>query len=443
MYMKKKGDSILLLAIMGLALFGLVMISSVSVFESNNLTFEIEAERVLTQKFEEGDQTFSSTAEIRRLNENTVKQYLTTEELKEVTAKASNSYYLWQHLKHMVVALIFFAIFATIPYQVWRKFAPIFFAIAVISLLAVLVIGVELGGAKSWIVIAGQSFQPSEFAKLALILYLASWLDKREKEVATMEGGFGPFLVIMGFVAMLLALQPDYGSLLVVTLIATSIYFVAGASISHLALGGMMGIFGMVMVVFLKPHVWARFMVFLNPSENDTLGAGYQLLNSLVAIGSGGFFGLGFSKSVQKFGYLPEVQSDSIISAIGEEMGFLKTMIFFGAFVLVAYRGYLIAEKSTDRFAKLVATGITTWIIFQAIINIAVNTGLFPVTGITLPFISYGGTSLFTLMIGAGILYNISKGNQNLSNLSNENFGVRRGVGRTRKSRARRRVTIR
>jgi len=434
--MKKKADSLLTFALLGLALFGLVMISSVSVFESNNLTFQIEGQKLLREKFADGDTTFESEKEISYLNENTVKAYLTAEEQKIITERASNSYYLWTHLRHLVMGLVIFIVFAKIPYLTWRRFAPIIFGLAIFLLMAVLMMGVEFGGARSWLIIGGFSFQPSEFAKLALILYLSSWLDKREMEVSTFEHGFLPFVFLMGVTAMFLAMQPDYGSLLVTVFIASSIYFVAGANIAHILLGMIMAGFGMVFVVLLKPHVMDRFTSFLEQG-NDALGAGYQLANSLVAIGSGGLFGMGFGKSVQKFGYLPEVQSDSIIAAVAEELGFLKILLFLSIFLIIAWRGYKTSEETSERFGKLVATGITSWIIFQAIINIAVNIGLFPITGITLPFISYGGTSLMMLLAASGILVNISSSHKTL--VTNENFGMRRRVRRPRVTSTRRR----
>lgn len=411
------------------------MISSVSVFESNNITFEIEGKNILREHYANGESDFETEAQINNLSMSAVKANLTPQELKQVNSLARNDFYFWRHFWHVIVGLIALFIFSKIPYYFWRRSAPIVFAIAIILLVLVLThIGADYGTAKSWINIPGlPSIQPSEFAKLALILYLSSWLDQREDEVATFNYGFLPFVGVMGIIAALIVLQPDLGSLLVVILISASIYYVAGANTFHLVFGAAAAGTLALPVMLSMDYVKNRFMAFWDPA-GDTLGIGYQILNSLVAIGSGGFWGAGFGKGVQKFGYLPEVQSDSIISAICEEMGFWKMVIFLGLFAVIAWRGYLVAENTTDRFGKLLAVGITSWIVFQTIINIAVNFALIPNTGITLPFISHGGSSLIMLLAASGILINIS---QNTNTKVHESFGNRRRVGRTRVSRTR------
>ncbi len=432
--MRRKGDILLMGAIIILAVVGLIMISSVSVFESNNLTFEIEGKNILREHYANGESDFESEAQINKLSLSAVKANLTPQEQKKVNGLARNDFYFWRHLEHLVVGLLVFFLMAKIPYYTWRRFAFPIFVVAIVLLMLVLThIGADYGTARSWINLPGlPSIQPSEFAKLALILYLSSWLDQREDEVATFNYGFLPFLGVMGLVSLLIVLQPDLGSLLVMFLISTSIYYVAGANTAHLAMGALVGGGLALPAMMSMDYVQKRFMAFWDPAS-DTLGIGYQILNSLVAVGSGGFLGAGFGKSVQKFGYLPEVQSDSIFPAICEEAGFLKMLIFLGLFVVIAWRGYLVAENTTDRFGKLLAVGITSWIIFQATINIAVNLALIPNTGITLPFISYGGSSLIMTLAAGGILVNISKGSNNKS--SYESFGNRRRVGRSRISR--------
>lgn len=411
-----------------------MMISSVSVFESNNLTFEIEGKNILREHYANNESDFESETQIDKLSLSAVKANLTPQELKKVDGLARNDFYFWRHFGHLLVGLVIFSVMSKVPYYFWRKFALVFFVVAILLLLLVLThIGADYGTAKSWINIPGlPSIQPSEFAKLALILYLSSWLDQREDEVATFNYGFLPFVGVMGIIALLIAAQPDLGSLLVVILISASIYFVAGANTFHLAFGALAAGTFALPVMMSMDYVQKRFLAFWDPAS-DTLGIGYQILNSLVAVGSGGFWGAGFGKSVQKFGYLPEVQSDSIFPAICEEIGFLWVVAFLGLFAIIAWRGYLVAEKTTDRFGKLLAVGITSWIVFQTIINIAVNLALIPNTGITLPFISYGGSSLIMTLAAAGILVNISKG----SNLRNnyESFGNRRRIGRARLSR--------
>jgi len=432
--LQKKGDSLLKLTVVTLAVIGLVMISSVSVFESNNLTFEIEGKNILREHYANNESDFESEAQIDNLSLGAVKANLTPQELKTVNGLARNDFYFWRHFEHLVVGLIVFLICSRIPYYFWRKFAFPMFVIAVILLAVVLThLGADYGTARSWINLPGlPSIQPTEFAKLALIFYLSSWLDQREDEVATFNYGFLPFVGVMGIISAMIALQPDLGSLLVVILISTSIFYVAGANTFHLVFGSLVAVTLSLPVMLSMDYVKKRFLAYWDPNT-DILGIGYQILNSLVAIGSGGFWGAGFGKSVQKFGYLPEVQADSIFSAICEEIGLLKVILFLGLFAVIAWRGYLIAEHTTDRFGKLLAVGITSWIVFQTIINIAVNLALVPNTGITLPFISYGGSSLIMLLAASGILVNISKG----SNPKNyEGFGNRRRIGRAHLSRS-------
>lgn len=440
MLRRRQGDSLLTIVIIVLSIFGLVAISSVSVFESNNLTFEIEGKKILREHFVKGDTPFESERQINNLTLDGVKNHLTTAELKIVSELAHNDFYFWRHFWHLCFGLLVFFITSRVPYRLWRNIAPYLYALSILLLLLVLTsLGAEYGTARSWLdVPLLPSIQPAEFGKLALILYLSSWLDERESEAASFEHGFLPFVFIMSLTALLLALQPDFGSLLVVVTISASIYYVAGANIFHLLFGAAVAGLLALPIFLNSEYIRNRFLAFINPTE-DELGIGYQVLNSLIAIGSGGLTGNGFGRSVQKFGYLPEVQSDSIFSAIAEEAGFLKLIIFFTAFFLIGWRGYTLSEKTTDRFGSLVATGITTWIVFQAIINIAVNLALVPTTGITLPFISHGGSSLVALLAGAGILVNISKYS---SSPSHENPTYRRRIRRSRLTRSRRRRTL-
>lgn len=438
---RRKKDNLLTIVIFSLAVFGLVAISSVSVFESNNLTFEIEGKRILREEFIAGESEFETERQINNLNLSGVKANLSTEDLKKVSELARNNFYLWRHFWHLVFGLIVFFVTAFVPYRWWRGAAPYLFGAAIIMLIMVLTsLGADYGTARSWLDIGFlPSIQPAEFAKLALILYLSSWLDQRESEASSFQQGFLPFVFIMSVTALLLALQPDFGSLAVVVCISAAIYFAAGANIFHLLFGALVSVLLALPVFLNSTYIKNRFLAFLDP-ENDQLGIGYQVTNALVAIGSGGLFGAGFGNSVQKFGYLPEVQSDSIFSAIAEEAGFIKLLILLGAFFIIAWKGYQTAEQTTDRFGKLVAVGITSWIVFQTIINIAVNLALIPTTGITLPFISHGGTSLVTLLAASGILINISNNTHTIS--TNENFGYRRRVRRPRVTRTRRRRTM-
>lgn len=298
-----------------------------------------------------------------------------------------------------------------IDYRYWKKVAFPLFAVSIIFLLFVFVpgIGIKVYGATRWIEIGPLSFQPSELAKLALILYLSTWLvAKGEKSIRDFYEGLVPFLGILGVIAVLVIKQPDVGTLGVLVAIAVSVYFVAGARTGHLLGLGSLGLVALAILVKMEPYRMERITAFLNRS-GDPQGIGYQINQALLAVGSGGIFGLGLGHSRQKFNYLPEPVGDSIFAIIGEELGFLGAAFLVALFTIIAYKGFKIAKNAPDEFGKLVAVGITVWIVVQALINISANLGLIPLTGIPLPFISYGGTSLMVLLFSVGILMNISK----------------------------------
>jgi cell division protein FtsW len=242
---------------------------------------------------------------------------------------------------------------------------------------------------------------------------MAVWLQKKESSIATFKEGFVPFVILLCLSTFFVAIQPDLGSFLVFSVMCTTMFFVAGGNIVHLLLGAATAGFLGLPIILNKEYIRNRFTVFLHILFHpDDLtyreGIGFQVYQALIAIGSGGLFGVGYGKSIQKFGYLPEVQSDTIFAAMAEELGFLRLLIVLSLYGIFVYRGLRIARNAPDRFGLLVATGITTGIAFQTLLNICVNLSLFPITGLTLPFISYGGSSLLTTLCGVGILLNIS-----------------------------------
>ena len=371
--MFQRMDVLLFGVVTVLILFGLAMIASVSVFESYQIT----------QRFVE-----------QGLREDT-----------------SNSFYLLRSFMHIMIG--FGAMFFTmiIPYHLWEKLAMPLFILTLLLLIAVFLPGIsaDYGTANSWLRLGPFSIQPSEFLKLTMIFYLALWLQKREQLINTWKDGFIPFALLLSLSTALVALQPDLGSFLVLTSIAVVMFFIAGGNIFHVILGGSMAAIIGLPLILQKQYVKNRFRAFLSPDDPSiSEGIGFQIKQALIAIGSGGFFGLGYGKSIQKFGYLPEVQSDTVFAAMAEELGFMRLMIILGMYVIFTYRGYQVAMEAPDRFGFLVATGITTWVACQTILNIAVNLSLFPLTGITMPFVSYGGSSLLSLMLATGILLNIS-----------------------------------
>jgi len=371
--MFRRIDLLLLGVVIGLTLFGLAMIASVSVFKSYQLTQRLVDQGLLTDP--------------------------------------SNSLFLWRSSLHVCAG--FAAMFFTmmIPYRLWERYARMLFLLTIGLLIIVFLpwFRNDYGTAQSWLVIGGWSLQPSEFLKITLVFYLAVWLQKREQLIGTFKEGFLPFATLLILSTFLVAIQPDLGSFLVLSGIATVMFFIAGGNILHLIAGGTLAAVVGLPVILSKEYVQNRFRAFLSPDDpqiSETIG--FQIKQALIAIGSGGLFGVGYGKSIQKFGYLPEVQADMIFAAMAEELGFFRMLIILTMYGLLIVRGYKIAREAPDRFGFLVASGITTWIAFQSILNMAINLSLFPLTGLTLPFISYGGSSLVTMLAAVGILLNIS-----------------------------------
>lgn len=322
------------------------------------------------------------------------------------------NYYLKHQLIYgVVIGMIAFWIMSRIDYHYWKQYAFPLIMVSIVLLFLVLVpgIGTEFLGAKRWINLGVVLFQPSELVKLTFLLYLAVWLEKRAEEIEDFSYSFLPFLIMIAFLVFMIAgVQKDLGTTIVLAIIAISIYFVAGAPWKHLSWLGIGGISLFFLLIKIAPYRAARLTVFLNP-ELDPQGIGYHINQSLLAIGSGGFFGLGLGHSRQKFNYLPEPAGDSIFAIISEELGFLFAALLIVLFLALMYQGFKIARNAPDMYGKLMAAGITAWITFQAMVNMAAMLSLIPLTGIPLPFISYGSTSLVTLLTACGILVNISR----------------------------------
>ena len=313
-------------------------------------------------------------------------------------------------LKGLLPGLFLGLIAYFFPYRYLKPLALPLLAITAIGLILVFVpgLGAEYGGAKRWIVLGPIVLQPTEFLKLSFIIYLSAWLASKGKAIKDFSEGLLPFLIMIGAVAFLVIKEPDIGTLGVIGFSSIIMYFLAGARLSHLGLIG----FGSVLLFYLLTkfysHAANRLQVFLHP-ELDPKGIGYQINQAILALGSGGIFGLGLGQGIQKFRYLPEPASDSILAVIGEELGFIGIMALLLLFMIFTFRGFKIAQGAPDDFGKLLAGGITGWIIIQALINMSAISGLIPLTGITLPFISLGGSSLAITLASMGILLNISK----------------------------------
>lgn len=323
-----------------------------------------------------------------------------------------------------------------------RYLAIPFFVVTLVLLVAVLVpgIGAEINGSRRWIIIPGVgTLQPAEFAKLAIVLYLAHWLDRRGTEARGFANGFIPFglLVAPGF--LLIAGEPDLGTAGIYAAIAVGIFFMSGANLLYLgAIGG--AVVGAAwLMVSSTSYQLERVQTFLDPFR-DPLDAGYNTVQALLALGLGGVTGLGLGESRQKFLYLPAPSTDFIFAIIGEEWGLIGTLTVVALFVVVAYQGYRIAIHAPDTFSGLVACGITTWLVAQALINMMVVTALMPVTGIPLPFISAGGSALTINLAAIGILLSISRETTQTGSLRDAVFGVGRRDRRARVPRAGRRA---
>lgn len=302
------------------------------------------------------------------------------------------------------------AVTSRVHYRTWRKLALplLLISFACLALLFIPHLRFSSGGASRWLKIGPMSFQPSELLKIAFIVYLASWLDARRREVASISYGMIPFVLMVSVVGVFLVMQPDIGTLFVILVTATLLYFFGGGKTSQIITLMLLGIAVLFLLVQLAPYRTSRLLVFFNPGS-DPLGAGYQINQASLGIGSGGFWGLGFGRSVQKYLYLPEPMGDSIFAVFGEEMGFVGVVALIAFSFLFYVKGLSVARRAPDVFGKLLAAGIATGIMSQAFINMAAISGLLPLTGIPLPFISYGGTSLAITLASVGILLNISR----------------------------------
>ncbi|WP_082234258.1 stage V sporulation protein E [Halobacillus massiliensis] len=309
-----------------------------------------------------------------------------------------------------VLGLIAMTILSKIPYYVWYKHAKVIVAVCLLFLILVLIPGVGMvrGGARSWIGIGMFSIQPSEFMKLGLIIFLAKFLSQRQKRIVSFQEGFLPGLAIILVPFALIMLQPDLGTGVVMVGTCLVMMFVAGARIAHFMLIVAGGIGGLVALIASAPYRIKRITAFLHPWE-DPLGSGFQIIQSLYAIGPGGLLGLGLGKSMQKFFYLPEPQTDFIYSVLAEELGFIGGVVVLLLFFVLLWRGVRTSLLASDLFGSLLALGIVGMVSIQVMINVSVVTGLIPVTGITLPLISYGGSSLTLTLAALGLLLSVSR----------------------------------
>ncbi|MFA5248117.1 MAG: putative lipid II flippase FtsW [Patescibacteria group bacterium] len=297
-----------------------------------------------------------------------------------------------------------------IDYQIWRKYA-FFFLLASCFLLALVFIpglASNWGTSNSWINVFGFSLQPSEFVKIFFLLYLAAFIESRKNELANWRAGFGPFLVVLGVIGLMMLLQPDMGTLIIISLTSLAVYFVGGGKLWHIVLILLVALLLIFVMVQIKPYQKERFACVFSQNR-DSQGKCYQLEQSLIAVGSGGVIGRGLGQSRQKFLYLPEAYGDSIFAVIAEEIGFIFSLVFIALYVFLFLRLMQVAKTAPDLFGKLIAVGIGLWLIIQAFVNIGGVIGAIPMTGVPLPFASQGGSSLLAVLIALGVAANISR----------------------------------
>lgn len=328
--------------------------------------------------------------------------------------KFETSFYYLNHqvLFGLIPGLILGFLAFKMNLNLLKKFSPLILLINLILMVMVFLpeIGLTIRGGARWISLGPISFQPSEFLKLSFIIYLATWLASRAKESLSKKNfsqTLIAFLILIGIISLVLVFQPDVSTLGIILISALAMFFLAKTPIWHSLLIVLTSALFLLPLIKIAPYRFTRILVFLNP-ELDPMGIGYQIKQALIAIGSGGIWGSGLGLSKQKFGFLPQSISDSIFAIFAEETGFFGSLILILLYLIFFWRGFRIG-KEKEGFLKLVAFGITFWITLQAFVNIGSMIGILPLTGIPLPFISYGGSHLITELAGVGILLNISK----------------------------------
>lgn len=328
------------------------------------------------------------------------------------SAEGKATYYFARQAVFAIVGIGIMLFFSTWNYQIWRSVSFFILAAAIVFLLLVPLIGIEENGAKRWIYLGFTSFQPSEVAKLGIVLTFASMISYYRERMQSFREGILPFVVILAAVCGLLVLEPHLSAIIIILGVSAAMLFLGGVKLRWFALG--LGVVAVFVAVYLatKGYAGDRIQAWLHPFEDES-DSGYQIVQSLYAIGSGGLMGLGLGRSRQKYLYLPEEHNDYIFPIVCEELGFVGAMVVLLLFLLLILRGYWIALHARDRFGMLVVGGLTTLLALQVFLNIGVVTNLLPATGISLPFFSYGGTALLIQLFEMGVILSVSRQNDN------------------------------
>ena len=317
-------------------------------------------------------------------------------------------HFLVRQMVWAAAGAIALVIMARTDYRRLRPLAVPIMALTIGLLIVVLAIGVKGGGAQRWIGVGELTIQPAEFAKISVIIYLAAWLASKGDEVRSFEHGLLPFVVIIGSVSVLILLQPNLGTTLIILIITVTMFWVAGASIGQMLALGVTGFVTLAFLATAAGYRADRLTAFFS-AEADPQGNGFQTLQALIAIGNGGIHGLGLGASRAKFFYIPESHTDGVFTIVGEELGLIATIPIIALYMLLMFRGFQVARRARDEFGQLIATGITTWITIQALLNIGGITRTVPLTGVPLPFLSYGSNALASVLIAMGLLISISR----------------------------------
>jgi len=315
-----------------------------------------------------------------------------------------------QIFKGVIPGIILLIIASKIYYDKWRQYSWWFYGFSLLLLVLVFIpgIGFELNGAHSWVDLGLIGFQPAELAKLAVIIMGAFLLSDKRRDLSDWQTGLLPILVILLIPCLLILVQPDLGTLSILGVIIFGMLYLARVPKIYLIVLGLLGIIAVAIMVFAAPYRMQRFTTFLHP-ELDPGGVGYHINQSFLAIGSGGWYGLGVGHSRQKFQYLPEVTADSIFAVVAEEIGFIFSSLIIVLILILGWRGLKVAKCAPDDFSRLVVGGVIIWIVWQSFLNIGAIIGIMPLTGVPLPFVSHGGSALSSLLLAVGIVLNISK----------------------------------
>lgn len=317
------------------------------------------------------------------------------------------TYYFIRQLLWVALGTLALIFFARTEYHTWRRFSIPLMVVTLLLLVLVLIIGTVRFGGQRWLL--NGSIQPSEFCKLAIVIYIADWLSSKGEQIRRVSYGLIPFAILLGLITALIVMQRDLGTAVLIVATSLAMFFIAGGNIWQFLTSVLLGAVTFIALIARTPYRMARITAFLDPLHGDPLGDSYQIRQILIALGSGGLTGLGLGASRQKFGYIPASHTDGIFAILGEELGLIGCLVVLGLFAFLGYRGFRIAMAAPDSFGMVLAAGLTCSFIIQAIVNVGVVTATVPFTGIPLPLISFGGSSVIVSMASLGLLLSVSR----------------------------------